>query len=252
MTDSDVRVRPPDAPLPGPEWKKIPGVKDYYEASHRGLIRSLPHTTNGRDYEGTDPLKPRLDGDGYEVVNVTLASGERRHGMSVARLVLQAHAWNRWAPGLQACHGPGGQRDNRWPENLRWDTDEANRADWRRDNPPQPKPPKVCPRCGGEHDSPGRRCQPCLDDLGRQSARQIAGGEDDLDALAKDLGYPSGVGLFRLAVRRGGLRCTVAPVVLIEECNAAVSAARAASHPPSRLRRVLFRRGPSRQNSDAK
>jgi hypothetical protein len=250
MTDSDVRTgRPPDAPPPGPEWKKIPGVKDYYEFSHRGLVRSLDHTTNGRFYEGRDPLKPRLDPYGYEVVNITLADGTRKHGVSVARLVLLAHAGEPPDPGMQACHGPGGQRDNRWPEAIRWDDDQANRDDRWESHPPKPKPLKVCVMCGAGFDTPGRRCHPCVVEISAAAARLIAdkprGGGMDPEEAAKELDYPSAVGLFRLAKKYGGLRCTVEPVLLIEEVNAAMREL-GAGHPPSWLRRVTagrFKRG---------
>ena len=207
MTASDQLARPPDAPPPGPEWKTIPGVLWWYQASHRGKIRSLDHKDrNGRDHEGK-VLNPRLDGDGYEVVNITLEDGTRKHGVSVARLVLLAHAREPGDPGLQACHGPGGQRDNRWPENLRWDTEEANREEWWRDNAPKPKPPKACLRCGEGFTTTGLRCHPCVVDIGVESARLLAGGTR-LKAVTEHAGYPLTVdgldGVHHLARRYGG------------------------------------------------
>jgi hypothetical protein len=246
MTVSNVTaLRPPDAPPPGDEWKKIADVKPYYEFSHRGLVRSLDHTTRGRFYAGKEPLTPRLDGDGYEVVNITYNDGTRKNGVSVARLILLAHDPEGYAPGLQACHGPGGQRDNRWPENLRWDTDEANRADWRRDNPPRPRPLKECVRCGAGFGGNGRRCHPCLVQIGQLGARLLADGAD-LEAAAEEAGYPSAVGLFRLAVRYGGLRCTVegvtpAIVVVPEELAAAAKEMFTVRDPQSWLQRVRAR-----------
>ena len=242
MTDSDTLTgRPPDAPPPGPEWKKIPGVKDYYEFSHRGRVRSLDHTTNGRDYEGHDPLKLRPDGDDYLVVNITLDDGTRKNGVSVARHVLLAHAGEPPDPAMQACHGPGGKQDNRWPENLRWDYDQANRDDRWESHPPKPKPLKVCVLCGNGFDTPGRRCHPCVVKISVAGACLIAEGKDTEEA-AREVGYPSANGLFRLARKYGGLRCTVAPVVVIEEANAAVRAAHAAGDTASWLRRVTGRR----------
>jgi hypothetical protein len=196
MTVSDIRTE---------VWKPIPGAA-WYQASNRGRIRSIDRTIAGRPYPGV-VLKPREDGDGYLVVNITYDGGERKHGVSVARLVLLAHDPDGCKPGLQACHGPGGQKDNRWPENLRWDTDEANRADWRRDNPPQPKPAKRCVRCRGEFKGNGYRCHPCVVEIGLEAASLLEKGVRLKDATER-LGYPvtpDGLdGLHKLARQYGG------------------------------------------------
>lgn len=243
MTDSDTLTgRPPDAPPPGEEWKPMPGAKDWYEFSHRGYARSLDHTTAGRPYKG-QVLNPRRDGDGYAVINITMADGTRKHGVSLARCILLAHAGEPPDPGMQACHGPGGQLDNRWPENLRWDTDDANRIEALElrlaNNPPKPKPLKECVRCGAGFDTPGRRCRPCVIWFGVEGAKAIAAGKR-LEAAAEELDYPSATGLFELARKHGGLRCTVEPVVLIDEANAALRAARAVGDSASWLRRVTM------------
>lgn len=233
MTDSDVKAE---------TWKAVPGVQWWYEASDRGRIQSLDHKDrNGRPHKGT-VLNPRPDGDGYLVVNVTLEDGTRKHGMSVARLVLLAHAGEPPQPDMQACHGPGGQKDNRWPENLRWGTDEENRADWRRDNPPVPKPLKVCVRCGAGFNTKGNRCRPCITWFAEEGARRMAGGMDPEQA-AREVDYPSAIGLIRLGMKHAGLRFVVTP----REDPAVVTL----SDNRRRLRRVLFRREASRQNSDA-
>jgi hypothetical protein len=225
MTDSDVQTG---------EWKVPRGVVWFYQASHRGHIRSLDHDTKGRHYEGT-VLTPREDGDGYLVANVAREDGTRWNGVSVARLVLLAHDPDGYAEGMQACHGPGGQKDNRWPENLRWGTDEQNRADWRRDNPPRPKPLKECPRCGTQHDGKGRNCHACVVELGVRGARLLAD-RVPLQEAADQLGYPP-VALHNLAVKYGHLVCSVESA--------------APRDTQSRLRRVIFRREASRANSDA-
>lgn len=141
MTDSDTRVE---------TWKKIPGVIWWYEASDQGHIRSVTHDTGGRTYPGM-VLNPRADSDGYLVVNVRRRDGSKWNGASVARLVLRA--WNPagYKPELEACHGPGGRKDNR-VVNLRWDTKDANREEalalrWK-DQPPRQS--ALCPRCQRE------------------------------------------------------------------------------------------------------
>jgi hypothetical protein len=218
-------------------WKPIPGA-GYYEASDWGHVRSVDRTIGGRFYKGV-VLKPREDADGYLRVNITNDRGERQHNESVARLVLMAHDPEGYRPGLHACHGPNGKRDNRLTE-LRWDTPEANREEAlavRLENsPPKPKPPKVCPRCGREHAGKGRNCHDCVVEIGVYGARELAAGTP-LDRVADALGYPP-AGVYNLAVRYGALRVSIAPPIRHPES------------PPSRLRRVLFRRETSRRNSD--
>ena len=217
-------------------WKPIPGAADY-EASDLGHIRSLDRERNGRFYRGV-VLKPREDADGYLRVNITNDRGERQHNESVARLVLMAHDPEGYRPGLHACHGPNGRRDNRLTE-LRWDTPEANRVEALEvrlaNNPPQPKPPKTCPRCGAQHRDRGRNCHPCVMKIGTDTTRMLVDEGMRLDRIQEELEYPA-VGLINLAVIYGGLR-------FYRE-----------GYAPSPRRRslsVFFRRGASRQNSDA-
>ena len=93
------------------EWKPFPDARDY-EASHRGKVQSLDRTKNGRFHKGI-VLKLREDGDGYLVFNYTDDENVRHHNVSVARMVLLAHDPDGYFEGAQACHGPGGQKDNR-------------------------------------------------------------------------------------------------------------------------------------------
>jgi hypothetical protein len=244
MTDGDIvtlRPRPPDSPPPGGEWLPLPGA-GYYEASHRGKVRSVDRTKNGRAYLGV-VLKLREDGDGYLVFNYTDDAGVRHHNVSVARTVLLAHDPGGYREGLQACHGPGGQRDNRWPENLRWDTSDANReealAARLANTPPKVRPPKACPRCAREHQGKGRNCPDCVDGLARASARLLAAGTM-LDKVAGELEYPPAA-CYNLAVRRGYLRVT------LSEAHPDY-----VPSPPPRLRRVLFWRDGPRRTSDAR
>ena len=226
-------------------WKAIPGASDY-ENCPGGHVRSLPRAKNGRTYPGTypEPMKLREDGDGYLVFNYTDDDGVRHTNASVARVTLMTHdpAWRPW---LQACHGPGGQKDNRFPQNIRTDTADANRQEALElrmaNNPAKPKPARTCPACGKEHRDRGRRCHACVVELGVRGARLLADGVP-LEDAAGELDYDPRH-LLTLAVKYGGLR-----FVIEDELNAML---RAAGHRESRLRRVLSRRGPSRQNSDA-
>ena len=241
MTVSDMRTE---------TWKPVPGA-GYYEASDLGHIRSVDRTIAGRFYKGV-VLKPREDGDGYLVVNITYDGGERKHGMSVARLVLLTHAPEGYAPGLEACHGPGGQKDNRLP-NLRWDTKDANREEALgvrlANRPPQPKPPKTCPRCGSEHRGKGQNCHECVAGLGVTAAVMLAD-EVPLDKVAAELDYPP-VGCFNLAVRYGGLRCYILHIIE-DEVNAALRTTGGDAESPQRWsRRVINRAKTWLADSDA-
>jgi len=216
-------------------WKPVPGA-GYYEASDRGHIRSVDRTIGGRFYKGV-VLKPREDADGYLRVNITNDQGERQHNESVARLVLMAHDPDGYTPGLHACHGPNGKRDNRLTE-LRWDTPDANRQEALEvrlaNNPPKPKPAKVCPRCGAEHRDKGRNCHPCVMKIGTDTTRMLVDEGMRLDRIQEELEYPA-VGLINLAVLYGGLR-------FHREGDA--------PSPPRRSPSVLFRRRAARRNSD--
>jgi len=232
-------------------WKPIPGA-GYYEASDHGKIRSVDRTIDGRDYKGV-VLKPRADADGYLRVNITNDRRERQHNLAVSRLVLMAHDPDGYAPGLEACHGPGGRQDNRLV-NLRWDTSDANREEAlavRLVNSP-PKPPKEPLRCvnyeqcGRPAGRGGRRCHPCVEEVGRAGAVLLAN-DVDPEKAAEDLDYASSIGLIRLAKKYGGLRMYIDPVAVTPR-------ERHIGDPPSPkawLRRVLSRREPSHGNSDA-
>lgn len=104
-------------------WKPVPGYEGQYEVSDYGRVRSIERWvaySNGRGRRQPGRmLKLMPDGNGY--LRVTLA-GATRH---VHILVLQAFAEPR-PPGMDACHGPGGRLDNRWPENLRYGSRSQN------------------------------------------------------------------------------------------------------------------------------
>lgn len=104
-------------------WLPVIGWEGLYEVSDRGEVRSLDRwiPQQQRLFPGR-VLKPGRDGH-YLFVHLCY------NGKSVSRkvhsLVLEAFAEPRPA-GLEACHGPGGKLDNRWPENLSWGTKDKN------------------------------------------------------------------------------------------------------------------------------
>jgi hypothetical protein len=210
MTVSNVTpLRPADSPPPGPEWKQVAGYSGY-EWSHRGPVRSVDREVAGRKYRGVT-LKQRRNNSGYLVVNVTNDQGVKETVL-VHRMILLAHA-GEFGPGEETLHGPGGQLDNRYPENLRKDTHERNVAERVAANPARPpKPPKACinhSRCGGYVVRGGRRCHECRVHLGHAAAVLFERGADP-EQVARALNYGNANGIYRVAVQLGGLRCYIA------------------------------------------
>lgn len=107
------------------QWKPVVGFEGSYEVSDQGQVRSLDRVimrSNGisQTLRG-QMLKPCLNRAGYPHVNL---SGRNR---KVHHLVLEAFAGSR-PEGMEACHGPGGQTDNRLA-NLRWGSKSENNLD---------------------------------------------------------------------------------------------------------------------------
>lgn len=123
---------------PHERWRPVVGWEDLYEVSDRGRVRSLdrwvPHGVGMRFHAGRI-LKPAPHNAGYPKVNLCRGKdgGYRRKCAYVHRLVLEAFE-GPCPPGMEACHGPGGPDDNRWPESgLHWGTLEENGHDKVRD-----------------------------------------------------------------------------------------------------------------------
>jgi hypothetical protein len=233
---------PPDNPPPGPEWMPYPGA-GYYEFSHRGKAHSVDRTIGAKFYEGVE-LSTRLNNQGYVLVDIRLDDGTKKT-VTMHSGVLRSHVGEP-GPDEETLHGPGGQQDNRWPENIRWGTRPENLADMAASRPPKArKPPKVCPVCEREHHGPGRRCHECVVKIGIDGAVLIAA-NPDLEEAAKALDYPSAVGVFNLAITYGGLRMYVRSPDTPSD-----PAGDHAASPPSWLRRVINRRRASRQDSDS-
>jgi hypothetical protein len=174
------------------EWKTWPGFSRY-EASHRGYIRNR---RTGK------VLAVTLDKDGYERVNLYRDDGERPN-LSIARIILTAY--DKPCPrGQEACHGPGGPRDNRWPENIRWDTREANEQEKvAAGNGPKPNPTYPCKDgCGALVISEGRRCLDCVKQVGREAAEMLDRGVNLCD-VADHFGYTGVDWVWKLAKEAG-------------------------------------------------
>lgn len=178
------------------EWKTWPGFSRY-EASHRGFIRNR---RTGRVLATTIT-------DGYERLNLYADDGTRPN-LSVARVVLTAHH-RPPEPGEESCHGLGGPRDNRWPENIRWDTKEGNERDKiAAGTTPKPNPTYPCKDgCGALVISEGRRCMDCVKRVGCEAAELLDRGVNLYD-VAAHFGYTTPDWVWKLAVEHGG--CTMA------------------------------------------
>ena len=196
MTDSDTQTE---------TWKPIPGYP-HYEVSDRGRVRSIPRTARGRTYRSV-VMSTRVSNRGYVLVDVRDARGDRQT-RSMHKLVLEAFA-GPCPPGMEARHLNDDPTDNRWPENLRWGTKPENMADRMRNHPAAPKPPKVCVRCSAGFEGSGRRCHPCVTEIGERAAQLLAAGVP-LDKVAENLDYPSVAGVLVLAQKYGGLRLALA------------------------------------------
>lgn len=194
MTDSDEK------------WVPIPGYP-FYEASDQGRIRSIDRTVDGRPYRGT-VLSSRISNSGYVLVDVRDADGAKQT-RTAHTLVLWAFRGHR-PRGMEARHLNGEPTDNRL-ENLEWGTKAENTEDQFRHGRARAEPKaKVCVRCGDGFTTPGRRCHPCVAELGEHAARLLAGGVA-LDEACRTLDYPSETGLLTLACKYGALRLVLGP-----------------------------------------
>lgn len=198
MTDSDER----------PEWVSWPGFS-MYEASHRGRVRSVDgRVVNGRRLRGV-VLKASTDDEGYQWVNVTDDEGKRRR-IPVHRAVLLAHAGPP-EPGQETLHAHG-PADNRYPEAIRWGSKPENHADQVAAGTavvPESFPCVNFIRCGGKVKNPGRRCLPCVEQVGRDAGQLLNAGMGLAD-VAERFGYSDGRWVHGLAVRYGGYEGDIA------------------------------------------
>ena len=126
--------------------------------------------------------KLRPDGGGHLGAMLS-RPGSKPQFVKVHFLVLTAYAGPP-KPGQVARHGPGGNQDNRWPENLCWGTRAENMADKLRD---------------GTHNRGERHPQAKLTEaIVRECRRRNATGES-ISVMARE--YRVSVSTMRFAVR---------------------------------------------------
>lgn len=158
-----------------------------YEVSHRGQVRRLV----ARRLSPAGLLVDPFDYGGYECVGL---SQDDLGGaiIGVAVLVLETFDGPRPSKQHVAAHGPGGPRDNRWPENLYWATRSQNMgADRLRDGTDN----------GGERHGLAKLTAAQVVEI---RARWAAGGETQL-AIAAD--YPVDNTQISRIVKRETWRC---------------------------------------------
>lgn len=112
------------------QWRAIPDLEGFYEASTHGNIRSVGEQSGrGRPRGNTLTPSPR-DKAGH--LRVTLSVRGKRISTDVAPLI--ARTWiGPCPPGKEVCHGPAGISENN-PGNLYYGTRKQNSQDRKRDN----------------------------------------------------------------------------------------------------------------------
>lgn len=105
------------------QWRPISGFEDRYEVSNRGRVKSIWY--NG-PRSRPKILRHTTSASRYPQVN--LARNNTLTTRRVHCLVLQAFVGPAPA-GHVACHKNGKRSDNRWPQNIRWDTPFQNLVD---------------------------------------------------------------------------------------------------------------------------
>jgi hypothetical protein len=127
-TTPELPFPPPD---PAEQWLAVVGWDGFYEVSNLGRVRSLDRIIPVPNRWGRISQKPhrgrvvrisRVQGAQYQKI-VLWRSGKQSTKL-VHRLVLEAFV-GPCPEGMEGCHGPGGQTDNRLV-NLSWDTRAKN------------------------------------------------------------------------------------------------------------------------------
>jgi NUMOD4 motif len=178
-----------------------------YEASDMGRYRSVDRKSGNRQLRGK-VLATRRHDDGYRLVNIRCDSADpdhnRVHTFAAHKVTLYTFAGPP-EPGQEACHtNDFGPSFNWWPEGVRWDTKPANHADQvAAGTAVMPEYPcRNAARCGGTVRTEGRRCRPCVAEVGKDTVVLLNAGMG-LPELVERFGFKGDDWLFRLAVEHG-------------------------------------------------
>jgi hypothetical protein len=194
------------------EGREYPG----YEVSTHGNYRSLDRTLAGGRRVVGRPLTVRTSNKGYGLVDLRDSTG-KKVTRSAHKPLLETFA-GLCPPGMEARHADDDGRNNRWEPgsedesrarggNLFWGTKAEQQRDKMRNGgaKPPPGPTFECVNhadCGGKVHKQGRRCMPCVDEVGRNAARRLNAGENLLD-VAQSYGYEATGWTLRLARQHG-------------------------------------------------
>lgn len=199
-----------------------PGFQVSWDGNFRSLDRTSP---SGRRLKGK-PLPTRLSNRGYVLVDYQNADG-KRVTRSAHSVVLENFAF-KGAPipeGVQSRHYDDVGTNNRWRPGTEEESRKlggnlftGNGSDQHRDKirnnngaaPPVPAPAYDCinhAKCGGRVRSEGRRCVPCVEQVGREAADMLRSGENLLK-VAQHFNYTGTDWVFSLAQKHGSYRGT--------------------------------------------
>lgn len=176
-------------------WKPVTGYEGIYEVSDQGRVRSLARSVP----RGAHTLRVaerimRPSGTTYAVVMLR-KPGVPSKTEAVHVLVLTAFVGPR-PDRSEACHGPGGPRDNRLA-NLRWDTVHQNNLDKVRHGTHHEASKPRCKRrhllvepnlCAGDLRRGWRRCKSCHNARSRVTRTGVGDVDTLADAYYRDLG----------------------------------------------------------------
>ena len=218
-TDSDNGWRPV-RPIDGCTFSA------YQASGELGHVRSIDRVVGARRVRGV-VLKERADGDGYRRINMSCDDPEHKpHTHTVHKVILTTFD-KPCPPGMEACHGPGGPGDNRYPASgLQWGSKVFNASTNQASLAPivTSYPCRNAPRCPNTNAKPDRRCTDCVAEMGMQAAAMLNAGMN-LNDVAVHFGNTQ-EWVFKLAVQHGGYTGT---------------RAQARQQQPSRSQRVLLR-----------
>lgn len=198
-------------------WKDIPDGPGF-QVSWDGNFRSLDRTSPaGRRLKGR-PLPTRVSNRGYVLVDYQNAEG-KRVTRSAHSVMLETFA-GKCPEGQQSRHLDDNPTRNTWRPGTEEESRKAggnlfygDGSDQHRDKirnnngvpPPVPGPSFDCinhAQCRGKTRTEGRRCVPCVEQVGRDAADMLQRGENLLK-VAQHFGYTGTDWVYSLAVKHG-------------------------------------------------
>jgi hypothetical protein len=203
-------------------WDAWPGFRVSWDGNFYADARKSPSGRNQR----AQPIATTTTDDGYVLVKY-LGKDGKRVTRQAHRVVLENFEF-KGAPipeGLQSRHYDDVGTHNRWRPGTEEESRKAggnlgvgNGTDQHRDkvrnnggNPlPVSPPAHDCinhVRCGGKTRNPGKRCVPCVEQVGRDAGDMLRDGEN-LMKVAEHFGYQRTDWVFSLAQKHGGFTGT--------------------------------------------